>query len=315
MDQKKWKRAAGALAAVVVLGAGSAGVYAYRTGIRFQPSGNSRELQMNQVQFSQDDSAKQEGAQNSDDNAWWKDDQADNSEEGFRAQDQADYLFEDTKQLPTTVRPSVVLNQGGTPDRSNSGGDSSISGSPDEGGYDISGDRDTADIVIKGDTGSNNSGNSAGDNGNGTGKDDTTGGSTNGNQGNTGGGNGNTGGDNKGDSGNTGGNDGGNSGDDTPAVRPADSARDPEVTKPRPSVSGNYESIKEGSFSKDDENLYVYIGMMMGDTTALYRGADGGRLPDFLRAGHLCAAPEYRNCIFLGRGCIWQIHSDHRCFF
>ena len=276
MDQKKWKKAAGALATVAVLGAGSAGVYAYRSGIQFQPSKDSRELQVNQVQFSQDDSAKQEGAQNSDDNAWWKDDQADESDNGFQAKNQADFLFEDTRQLPNTVRSSVVLNQGGASDSSTAGADSGIGAATDQGGYDISGDRDTADIVIKGDTGNNNgsngNGNTAGEDGNGTGKDDTTGGNANGNQGNNGNNNGNTGGDNSGDSGNNGGNNGGSTDDDTPTVRPADSAKDPEVTKPRPSVSGNYESISNGSLSKDDESLYVYIGPAMWDSTALYRG-------------------------------------------
>ena len=269
MDQKKWKKAAGALAAVTVLGAGSAGVYAYQAGIQFQPSGDSRELQVNQVQFSQDESAKQEGAQNSDDNAWWKDDQADNSQNGYQAKDQADFLFEDTKQMPNAVRPSVVLNQGGISDSSAASGDSGIGGATDQGGYDISGDRDTADIVIKGDTGipdGTGNGGSAED-GTGTGKDDVTGGNTNGNQGN----NGNTGDNTGGNTGENGGN-GGSSGDDTPTIRPADSAKDPEVTKPRPSVSGNYEAIKDGNLSKDDENLYVYIGPTMSDTTALYRG-------------------------------------------
>ena len=246
--QKKWIRPILAALAVPVVTIGAYQmVRAYEAGTAFQPNGSGRELQANQVIFSgeEDTTAQKNGEeQNGESELWEKDNSADDAQSP-ELKNSADYLFQTGRaNLPANGNAETVnlageeagnnsfLPEEGNPGSSNSNGYV----------YDVTGDRENADLVIGG---SGQNGENAGTGGNG---------STNGAGGTTGG------------QGTTAPADGPKptehpaipSPAPQPTTRPADTVKDPEPEKSKPNQGGlfndsDFSQNATGKWGEDDK--------------------------------------------------------------
>ena len=170
---------------------------AYQAGISFNPSGKDRDIQTNQVVFSDDDTTNHTEDRGKKESELLQKDQ--NKQNNTSLRNQADYLFDNEKQLGDNVENNAAINNGDN----TSAGNQLDDGTQNSGTIlDITGNDSNADLIIGG-------------NGSGTGENGTnTGNGNNSNHGNTGN-NGNIG---NGDNSNT-------------NTHPADRVQDPDSKK------------------------------------------------------------------------------------
>lgn len=228
---------AAVLAAVLI-------VVIYRRENQFQPIGSDRDLQVNQVVFSEDDASAYGGdrQQNSEDEIWKKDEEAQDQNRPDR-NGQADYLFEENELARTGADSLLMPEENGTENVpfSDQGMEDLLHGNGS--GYVLTADADQADWIISGPgvpglSGGNTTGSSEGKDGSTSGN----GGSANGNGGNAG---------------ETPGQGGGKptaspsvTPEPSPSQRPSDRVPDPDYGKdePSPDWGNNYNK----KYSEDD---------------------------------------------------------------
>ena len=170
MEDKKLKKIGVVAVSASVLTAGTVALaVAYQAGISFDPSGKDRDIQTNQVVFSDDDTTNhKEDSEKRESELLQKDQNKDNN---TSLRNQADYLFDNEKQLGDNAENNAMINNGDNLSAGNSFDD----GTQNSGTIlDVTGDASNADLIIGG-------------NGSGTGENGTTnGGSDNNNNGNNG---------------------------------------------------------------------------------------------------------------------------------
>lgn len=253
---------AAVLAAVLI-------VVIYRRENQFQPVGSDRDLQVNQVVFSEDDASAYGGdrQQNSEDEIWKKDEEAQDPNRPDR-NGQADYLFEENELARTGADSLLMPEENGTENVpfSDQGMEDLLHGNGS--GYVLTADADQADWIISGPgvpglSGGNTTGSSEG-------KDGSTsenGGSANGNGGNAG----ETPG--QGDAKPTA--SPSVTPEPSPSQRPSDRVPSPDFGKDEPSSTGRNEEYSEdevqGSMGENPDAVWVVI--QKGDGwTFLYKG-------------------------------------------
>lgn len=148
------RRTIGTTSLVLAIGTGTfVGMYHYQTGAEYRPAAQARQLQANQVKFPDEDNVKQnkqdKDAQDEDRSALWKKDEKQNLEQGLKPVENAAYVFEGK-------------DVGG--DNSLSAGRDYVAPQESRPGevYDITEDKDSADVVIRPDN--NNSSDDSKDN-------------------------------------------------------------------------------------------------------------------------------------------------------
>ena len=252
MKQKKLSKKLKVASFAMAVGAGTAVAgYSFHTYMQYHPTGEERQMQLNQVAFSDEDAltGRQKEDQKEESALWEKDDQASDSQ-GGSGDDRPSYLFEDN--LPQDFTVENLQNIA----TSISGVTANIDGIPGQGTtdliYDFTGDLSNADIIISGDNrlpdtsfGGNGHGNGSGNgNGNGTSSDSGNGTGTNGNGT----------GDNRPSN-------GGGSQEPARPQTPASTAKDPELTKKPPlnadSSSTPVYDYKEGSVAGIADGIVV----------------------------------------------------------
>lgn len=265
MEDKKLKKIGIAAVSASVLTVGTvAFTAAYQSGIAFDPSGSTRELQTNQVVFSDDDDSvghkKEENQKN--ESQMLDKNQNQSAQSQAKARSQADYLFDNDVKLADNSQNNAMINDG---NNNNSSGNllddvAQTPGSKPGTILDITGDSSNADVILPGGNGINP----------GTG-DSTNGNGTNGN----GNGNGNNGNGNGGNGSNNGNNNGGNK-----YVNVAD----PDSTKPPADTTFTNRPYEEGSLNNKDTVIIqfsqpfngeesLYMGQLI-DATRVYNALD-----------------------------------------
>lgn len=235
------KKAGIAVAAASVITAGAVTVAtAYQNGLNFEPKDSNRKLQNNQVVFSDDQDQVEHSKDDSGDNSEiWEKNQ--NEDQSNRADDtnQPDYLFQQNSQDAQSshtqaLTVGVTDNAGGNAGQTTTGTQNGT-GNTSDGAYNLTNDRNNADLIINGNGNGNGqitqpNGTGDGDasnNGNGSGEDTKN--NTNGN------------GDNSNSDSNSSADDKNNSDNNnggTTTKRPSATAKDPEIKKDSPMNDG-----------------------------------------------------------------------------
>ena len=126
-------------------------VVVYRRENQFQPVGSDRDLQVNQVVFSEDDASAYGGdrQQNSEDEIWKKDEEAQDQNRPDR-NGQADYLFEENELARAGADSLLMPEEGGSENVpfSDQGMEDLLHGNGS--GYVLTADADQADWIISG---------------------------------------------------------------------------------------------------------------------------------------------------------------------
>lgn len=185
MEDKKLKKIGVAAVSASVLTVGTvAFVAAYQSGSTFNPSDSNRELQTNQVIFSDEDDSvghkKNESKKN--ESQMLDKNQDQDSQSQPKAKSQADYLFENDVKLAENTKSSAMINDG---NENTSFGNllddvAQTPGNKHGTILDITGDAGNADTIIHGGNG-NGSGTGTGNGGNGTGSGNHVNGNNHGN--------------------------------------------------------------------------------------------------------------------------------------
>ena len=259
--QKKWIKPAVAAIAIPVIAIGAFQlVKAYEAGTAFQPNGSNRELQVNQVVFSgeEDTTAQKNNVEKEGESELWEKDKSAEDSLSPELKNSADYLFQTGRtNLPNGVEN---INLAGEEAGNNALASEDGTYGNDNNGYiyDVTDDRNNADLVIG--TGGGQSG-GTGENGAETGN-------------------------------------GGGIGQDTaaptetpkpsepsqlptpsprPAVRPTDTVKDPETIKKEPNLYFDLEKYDENNILKNPEvrintsdsakenGNYLYLGQSVTD--------------------------------------------------
>ena len=270
MEDKKKKKIGVAAVSASVLTVGTIAFAAYQSGTAFDPSGKNRDLQTNQVVFSDDEDAlgHKKDADKKESELLQKDQNKD-MQSHSKLQNQADYLFDSDVKMAENTENSATINDGN--DNQSSGNllddVAQTPGSKPGTILDVTGDKKHADVLING-----NGAGSNGNNGSGTG-------------GNGSGGAGNNGGDKKGD--NKGDNKGDGKDNPTPGTKPVgkhNPEKDPEISKPPKDNAFPNRPYKEGSLNNKDRVIIqfiqpanaednMYIGQLI-DQTRVYNSLD-----------------------------------------
>ena len=280
------------LAAVIAAGTLAGAVFIatdYADGSNFHPFKSSRALLANQVFFpDNDNTASYNGTDKTeDDNSFWEEDKSSEQTDRPESQNDAGYLFEQSSLMyPDSTVAAGTQNQ-------DAAGSLSMTGRPYTGNadneniFDITGDRQNADVIISGsgvsgrndaETGKNESisgGTSGSIRGSGSGSSGSGAGAAGG-----GGAAGGTGGNTSGETGTTGGTETSdkpdNGGSNNDNRTPADTARDPVPDKKIPSdpwfPSREFEADRFPGLYRDDETS-VSIGKPFdSESELLYSG-------------------------------------------
>lgn len=260
--EKKMKKAGIAALSVSVLTAGTVGIVsAYQNSKDYKPSKNEKDIQDNQVVFSDDDTIGRKKNQKKDESELLKKNK--DGKESDKSQNNPDYLFEGSNML-LNGNTSMAAVADGTGITAGQGGTNNGTV------YNLTGDASNADILLNGGAnGKGNGGNNQTASGNGT--------SGSGNISGTG--DSNTDSDNNGQGNNNGSQDSDPSTPDDNPVKPRPSAtvKDPDAVKNNPS-GDFYRPFTEGvtpNTDADEEgnNTSVIIMQNMdADTTMLYKG-------------------------------------------
>ena len=166
MEDKKLKKIGVAAVSASVVTAGTiAFAAAYQSGIAFDPSGKNRDLQTNQVVFSDDDdSVSHKKNENKKESELLQKNQEQDTQSHSKLQNQADYLFDNDVKLAENTNNSAMINDGN--DNRSSGNllddVAQTPGSKKGTILDITGDKNNADVII---SGNGNNGSGAGGNG------------------------------------------------------------------------------------------------------------------------------------------------------
>ncbi len=231
-NEKKIKKAGMTVLSVSVLTAGTVGIVsAYQNGQDYKPSKNERDIQDNQVVFSDDDTVGHKKNKKKDNSELLK--KKKDGDSGAKNEENPGYLFENSSLLmPENNTLAIASEETGLTSSGNTSNGTI---------YNLTGDSSNADILING--GSNGGGTGTGTDGDSknTGTGSQTDGTDKGNQNN---GNGNTG-------------NGGNHSDQE-NVRPSAVVKDPDTEKKTPTQDGvyNYNPYVEGiePAKETDEN-------------------------------------------------------------
>lgn len=250
--QKKWIKPVVAIAAVPVIAIGAFQmVKAYEAGTAFQPNGNNRELQVNQVVFSgeEDTTAQKNNEEKEGESELWEKDKTAEDSLSPELKNSADYLF----QTGRTNLPDGAQNINLAGEEANNSllpGDGTNGNGNNGYIYDVTGDRDNADLVIG--TGAENGGISGTGTGTGTGSGSGQGGTTPAVTPKP--------------------SDPSQTPAPQPTTRPADTVKDPEPEKQKDSLFGDSKPFDPDKVDNKPEN-WVYIGNPFSTSDyKLYRG-------------------------------------------
>lgn len=255
--QKKWIKPVVAIAAVPVIAIGAFQmVKAYEAGTAFQPNGNNRELQVNQVVFSgeEDTTAQKNNEEKEGESELWEKDKTAEDSLSPELKNSADYLF----QTGRTNLPDGAQNINLAGEEANNSllpGDGTNGNGNNGYIYDVTGDRDNADLVIG--TGGQNGGISGTGTGAGTGSGSGQGGTTPAVTPKP--------------------SDPSQTPAPQPTTRPADTVKDPETIKKEPNLYFTLEKYDENntlqnpevrintSDSAKENGNYLYLGQTVTD--------------------------------------------------
>ena len=259
--EKKMKKAGIAALSVSVLTAGTVGIVsAYQNSRNYKPSKNERDIQDNQVVFSDDDTIGRKKKQNKEESELLKKNK--DGKDSNKNQDNPDFLFDGSNMLLNGNASMTTVADG-------SGITAGQSGTSNGNVYNLTGDAANADLLLNGGTnGTGNGGSNQTGSGNGTagagntanaGKDNTA--------------------DNNGQGNNNGNQDSDPSEPDDHPVKPRPSAtvKDPDAVKNNPS-GDFYRPFAEGvtpnaDTDADGNNTSVIIMQNLDmDTAMLYKG-------------------------------------------
>ena len=159
MEETKRKKIGVVAFSASVLTAGTVALAAaYQAGISFNPSGKDRDIQTNQVVFSDDDTTNHTEDSGKKESELLQKDQ--NKQNNTSLRNQADYLFDNEKQLGDNVENNAAINNGDN----TSAGNQLDDGTQNSGTIlDITGNDSNADLIIGG------NGSGTGENGTNTG--------------------------------------------------------------------------------------------------------------------------------------------------
>lgn len=255
-DNKRKKIGVAAVSASVLTAGTIAFAAAYQSGTSFDPSGSNRELQMNQVVFSDDDTVSHKKDNDKNESKMLQKDQNQDNQSGAKSRSQANYLFDSNMRMADNSENSAMINDGNNNDSSGNLLDNvaQTPGSKPGTILDITGDASNADVIING----NGAGGNTGVNGGGNG-----GNGANGNGGNGNGGNGN-------------GNQGGNTGSSVKKDPPTKKAPADSTFTNRPYTEGsvaNKDRIVVQFLQSVNEDSSLYMGQLI-DETRVYNSLD-----------------------------------------